>query len=69
MNVLIYLMNKEHYWLPEGGDNRYFVVTKGKMGRPETICMLSTEMLQISLLAVQNSVAIILLMLLISTIK
>lgn len=63
--MFICILKKECYPLPGGGDSRSFLLTKGKLGRPETICMLSAGVLQGSVLAAQNSVTIILLMFLI----
>lgn len=68
-NVFICILKNGCYWLPEEGYSRSFLLTKGKLGRPETICMLSAGVLHVSLFAAQNSVAIILLMVLIWTIK
>lgn len=60
--MFISILKKGCYWLPEDSDSRSFLLTKGKLGRPETIYMLSAGVLQVSLFAAQNSITIILLM-------
>lgn len=65
--MFISILKKGCYWLPEDSGSRSFLLTKGKLGRPETIYMLSPGVLQVSLFAAQNSITIILLMFLIWT--
>jgi len=37
------ILTKECYLLPEEGDTKSFLLSNGKQGRSETICMLSAD--------------------------